>query len=282
MRSIHTSVLLYRPPDFGDEPGPSGTQHSPEPWGRLSAPPTSQATLVGTAPNQPERTKRSQVDNGSHRRSSTARGSAHRRQQESPTRPPQSPQRVAAPPAARSRNVARKVPASAAAAPSGAPYRNTRSKSRSVSVEPVPLDFAKRRRKGKGTKAVPLEPLQESGGEDVEMVEPPDALAGAPPVGQTLREEEDVEDILMAPPDQSGISESLPPGDDDAVDSKPVAVQGRQQGTARRQAARGRSLDTDDDQTDRALRRQAPPPAFPRPPRFAHSLCITIERELRL
>ena len=143
-----------------------------------------------------------------------------------------------------------------AAAQVEAPYRNTRSKSRSV--EPSGFTTTQRKAKGKAKKILEkqrenLESLDEGGSDEdegiVEMANPD------VPVGETLAEEQDVEDLLIT----DGNDQSLITHREDEDLEVEVPRQARD---LQRKRTRENSLDTDDEQTHKSLREFAHHPSI--------------------
>ncbi|KAJ7219581.1 hypothetical protein GGX14DRAFT_436809 [Mycena pura] len=208
---------------FGPEP--SGTQHTPSPTQYFHS---SHATLVGTvhnaSPTNPPEPPRELED---VRRGSPRGKQAAQTKRTSGARPIE--RRVARPPKSQT------VPEV------DAPYRFTRSRSRSV--EPVSAIDAIRKT-GKGTKKA-LEPVEE-----MQVEEGNRPSRGPEATWETQEEEQNVVELLIDTNERSGTSDGGNLVEEEEVNLMPPPRD------AIHPAARQPTLEPDDRQTDQALRRR--------------------------
>ncbi|KAJ6597223.1 hypothetical protein DFH09DRAFT_114514 [Mycena vulgaris] len=212
--------------------GPSGT--SPPPEVHLATQPirSSQDTLVGTAPVRRGRASGTPRAQKHPVEPPTIQESPPRRQQPARSTRPAARPAIPRPP----KQKANFVPEIATLPEIVEDEAPRRLRSRSRSVEPTAyvddIDAIMRKNRQKGKKKA-LEPVEEQAPEP-EVTE------------ATTQEEQNVEDLLMAANDQSGIS------DGGNVVEEEVSMPPPRE--ARRQVVRGATLETDDGQTDLALR----------------------------
>lgn len=152
-----------------------------------------------------------------------------------------SPAPAPRPPAAKKR--ARR-PKTAPVAQTEAPYRNTRSRSRSVEPSVIPGQLIEHKARNKRKKdQSQLEPLHESvqEGERAELIMPETTA----PISRTLEEERDVENLLVTTSHFSGATASGIPDVEDVETATSGAPNAR---------SKPRVLDSDDEQTRHDLR----------------------------
>ncbi|KAJ7721551.1 hypothetical protein DFH07DRAFT_857708 [Mycena maculata] len=218
---------------FGDyDPGPSGSQHTSPAEVHLPTQRSSQMTLVRTGPPHdvpPPDTSRNTAEPANV-------------QPSLPRRQPPRVTRGARPIIPRSVAPARRKVSPEIIEVQG-PYRSTRARSRSLEPYVADVDAVTRKQRQKGKEKV-LEPVAEREGEEDEER---DSRSREPEGTMETQEEQNVEDFLMAPNDQSGISDG-----GNTVNEAELMPPPRE---TRRQVAREHSLDTDDGQTEVALGR---------------------------
>ncbi|KAJ7510167.1 hypothetical protein B0H11DRAFT_1958001 [Mycena galericulata] len=201
---------------FGDyEPGPSGTQHT-------SPPPPVRLPTQDIRSSQPPSSQPANI-------------------QQSPRR--QQPARGARPLVPRAALAKRKVNTAPEIIEVEAPYRSTRARTRSLEPYVADVDALARQKRQQAKKKV-LEPVEEQ--QEGER----DTQSQARSTVETQEEMQNVEDFLMAANDHSGISD-VGNAVDEEVDEAELMPPPRE---TRPPVARQPYLDTDDEQTDAALR----------------------------